>query len=206
MPSGPSEHRWSSYDFIARRANTFMGPSGTSEGGGPPSTVRWTRSLARPLMSKGSCMSLLVPRFGFRIATTIHSWCRWCPSNLLLNHVRTRRGLRWGLPLVAVGYGYLYAGGSLLSMINSGHSRSLYVAAVICCWSGVKLVLGGLYAAARIVCVRSRENLVIRRALRAGYLEREARGIDAARASRAERLAITGAYRRDVSADRHTFV
>lgn len=151
-------------------------------------------------------MSLLLPRFGFRIAAKIHSWCRWCPSNLLLNHVRTRRGLRWGLPLVAVGYGYLYVGGFLLSLIDSGHPRSLYVPAAICCWSGVKLVLGGLYAAARIVYVRSRENLVIRRTLSDGYRQREARGIDTARASRAERLAITSAYRRDVSADRHTFV
>lgn len=151
-------------------------------------------------------MSLLVPRFGFRIAAKIHSWCRWYPSNLLLNYVRTRRGLRWGLPLAAVGYGYLYGAGFLLSLISSGHSRSLYVAAAICAWSGVKLVFGGLYAAAHAVYVRSRENLVIRRALKNGYLEREARGVDAARASRAERLAITSAYRRDVSADRHTFV
>ena len=48
-----------------------------------------------------------------RPVKVVYDWCqRWLPSNRLVHLVRTRRGLRWGIPLVLLGAGY-FAGWAL---------------------------------------------------------------------------------------------
>jgi hypothetical protein len=118
------------------------------------------------------------------------------PTNLLIRRLRTRAGLRWGLPVVVVGYGYFYAAGGLLALIEAGHGDWLSLPAWVCIWNGMKLVFGGLFVTLKLPYVRAKENLAVRRALREYRAE----------VDRAERLAMTADYRSRLLADRDTFV
>lgn len=86
---------------------------------------------------------------------------RWMPTNILLDKIRTRRGLKWGLPATLFGAAYIFAAAYCTTLIAHGWSEWLYVPFVILLWNGLKLLLIGpvsvvLLARARICEARAR--------------------------------------------------
>jgi hypothetical protein len=102
-----------------------------------------------------------------RLAAAVYRWCqRWLPSNILIRRVRTRAGLRFGIPLALLGGVYFIAGLGCLGAVRLGGPGWWYLAMAVCWWTAAKLIGHGLYATLALPVVRVRENLAVRRAIR----------------------------------------
>ena len=65
---------------------------------------------------------------------------RWMPTNRLLAAIRTRRGLKWGVPVMGIGVLYFLAAAALTSAIRDGASEWLYALVALCVWDGLKFL------------------------------------------------------------------
>ena len=97
---------------------------------------------------------------------------RIMPTNILLDAIHTRRGLKWGVPamLLAVPYGL----GALvcLGLAESGAPGWMYLVGLLCLWNAMKFVVAGPATLIQLVRVRLREA----RARRAAEASLERRG------------------------------
>lgn len=65
---------------------------------------------------------------------------RYAPTNLLLNAIRTRRGLKWGVPAVLLAVPYLYAAAICTMIINDGGPGWLHLLVVLFVWNALKFL------------------------------------------------------------------
>lgn len=89
---------------------------------------------------------------------------RWMPTNILLDNLRTRRGLKWGVPAMGLGLVYLLIAAATITLIDGGWSPWLYVVLALCLWNALKFLLFGpisllLLARARIHEHRAKRDL-----------------------------------------------
>jgi len=47
------------------------------------------------------------------------------PTNILLDKLRTRRGLKWGVPAMGLGLAYLLIAAASITLINGGWPQGL---------------------------------------------------------------------------------
>lgn len=89
---------------------------------------------------------------------------RFMPTNILLDAIHTRRGLKWGVPamLLAVPYGL----GALLCLgLAEGEAPGwLYLVGLLLAWNALKFVVAGPMTLIRLARVRVREARVRREA------------------------------------------
>lgn len=82
---------------------------------------------------------------------------RFMPTNILLDAIHTRRGLKWGVPamLLAVPYGL----GALLCLgLAKGEAPGwLYLVGLLLAWDALKFVVAGPVTLIRLARVRVRE-------------------------------------------------
>ncbi|QYG11388.1 hypothetical protein [Microbacterium sp. PAMC22086] len=89
---------------------------------------------------------------------------RWMPTNILLDKLRTRRGLKWGVPAMGLGLVYLLIAAASITLINAGWSQGLYIVFALCLWNALKFLLFGpisllLLARARVDEHRAKRDL-----------------------------------------------
>lgn len=89
---------------------------------------------------------------------------RWMPTNILLDKLRTRRGLKWGVPAMGLGLAYLLIAAASITLINGGWSQALYIVFALCLWNALKFLLFGpisllLLVGARVHEHRAKRNL-----------------------------------------------
>lgn len=89
---------------------------------------------------------------------------RWMPTNVLLDRLRTRRGLKWGVPAMGLGVVYFLAAAVTVTLINGGWSPWLYIVFALCLWNALKFLLFGpisllFLARARVHEHQARHNL-----------------------------------------------
>lgn len=89
---------------------------------------------------------------------------RWMPTNILLVRLRTRRGLKWGVPAMGLGIVYFLAAAVSIGLIHEGWASWLYVVFALCLWNALKFLLFGpisllLLARARVHEHHARRNL-----------------------------------------------
>lgn len=89
---------------------------------------------------------------------------RWMPTNILLDKLRTRRCLKWGVPAMGLGLVYLLISAASITLINGGWSPGLYIVFALCLWNALKFVLFGpisllLLARARVHEHRAKRDL-----------------------------------------------
>lgn len=65
---------------------------------------------------------------------------RYAPTNLLLNAIRTRRGLKWGIPVMLLVVAYFYAAAICTTIINDDGPGWLYLLILLFVWNGLKFV------------------------------------------------------------------
>lgn len=66
---------------------------------------------------------------------------RWMPTNILLDKIRTRRGLKWGIPaMLVLGGGYIFAAAMCITLIRHGWHESLYLLFALQLWNGFKFL------------------------------------------------------------------
>lgn len=68
---------------------------------------------------------------------------RYMPTNVLLDAIRTRRGLKWGIPAMGLGVFYLLAGRWCFSLLQGGAPEWLYMVMVLLGWNGLKFIAIG---------------------------------------------------------------
>ncbi|WP_308468886.1 sulfate permease [Rathayibacter soli] len=68
---------------------------------------------------------------------------RYMPTNILLDLIRTRRGLKWGLPAMLLAAPYLLAASICTNLIADGGPGWLNLLVVLFVWNGVKFLVFG---------------------------------------------------------------
>lgn len=64
-------------------------------------------------------------------------------TNIVLNRLRTRRGLKWGVPAMLLAIPYLYVASFLTVLIADGAPGWLHVLVVLCIWNAMKFAFMG---------------------------------------------------------------
>lgn len=65
---------------------------------------------------------------------------RYAPTNLLINPIRTRRGLKWGIPAMVLAAVYFYAAAICTTIVNDGGPGWLYLLVLLFVWNAFKFL------------------------------------------------------------------
>ncbi|MET0714337.1 MAG: sulfate permease [Mycetocola sp.] len=104
--------------------------------------------------------------FGFILgltARTHYALRRFMPTNILLDAIYTRRGLKWGVPAMLLAIPYALAAVLCVGLVQTGGSGWLNVLALLFVWNALKIFIAGPMALMRLLRVRSREARARRR-------------------------------------------
>lgn len=82
---------------------------------------------------------------------------RYMPSNILLDLIRTRNGLKWGMPAMLLAAPYLGVAVWCTTLIESGGSGWLHLVVLVCIWNALKMVIIGPVSVVLLVSVRAKE-------------------------------------------------
>ena len=82
---------------------------------------------------------------------------RYMPTNIALDAIRTRRGLKWGLPAMLLAVPYLYVASCLIVLIEDGGPGWLYLPVFLCIWNAMKFVIMGPVSAVMLLRARAAE-------------------------------------------------
>jgi hypothetical protein len=82
---------------------------------------------------------------------------RWAPTNRLLAAIRTRRGLKWGVPAMGIGVLCWLVAATLTAVIRDGGPTWLNALVLLACWDGFKLVWVGPVSLALLARTRWHE-------------------------------------------------
>lgn len=82
---------------------------------------------------------------------------RYMPTNIALDAIRTRRGLKWGVPAMLLAIPYLYAASLLTVLIDDGAPRWLYVLVLLFIWNALKFAIIGPVSVVLLIRARAWE-------------------------------------------------
>ncbi|MCG7321058.1 sulfate permease [Arsenicicoccus bolidensis] len=85
------------------------------------------------------------------------------PTNRLLDAIRTRRGLKWGIPAMLLAIPYLLAAAVFRDAIEGGGPACLNLLVLLCIWNAVKLTIVGPVSAVLLIHARATERVERRR-------------------------------------------
>lgn len=88
---------------------------------------------------------------------------RYMPTNILLDAIRTRRGLKWGVPVMLLAMPYLLLASICTNLIASGAPGWLHLLVVLFIWNAMKIVWIGPVSLALLVNARVSERRMRRR-------------------------------------------
>lgn len=81
----------------------------------------------------------------------------WMPTNILLDKLRTRRGLKWGIPAMLLGVVYLLIAVTCTELIEQGWTKWLYLVFFLALWNALKFLFFGPWSLVLLVRVRRQE-------------------------------------------------
>jgi hypothetical protein len=90
-------------------------------------------------------------------ARTYFALRRFMPTNLVLDAIHTRRGLKWGVPAMLLAVPYAFALGMCVGLMEAGGSGWLNVLALLFAWNALKFLGAGPVTLVRLLRVRGRE-------------------------------------------------
>lgn len=82
---------------------------------------------------------------------------RYTPSNILLDLIRTRRGLKWGVPVMLLAAPYLGIAAWCTALIESGGPGWLHLVVLVGIWNALKMVVIGPVSMVLLVKARAKE-------------------------------------------------
>ena len=86
---------------------------------------------------------------------------RWMPTNILLDKIRTRRGLKWGIPAMLLAVPYLLAASTFTTLIADGGPGWLNLLVLLCLWNTMKLVVMGPVSVFLLIRFRASEAVAL---------------------------------------------
>lgn len=75
---------------------------------------------------------------------------RYMPTNILLDAIRTRRGLKWGVPAMLLAVPYLVAASICTNLITEGGPGWLNLLVILLLWDALKLIVMGPVSAMQL--------------------------------------------------------
>ncbi len=94
---------------------------------------------------------------------------RYMPTNILLDALRTRRGLRWGIPAMLLAIPYLYAASICVQLIEGGGPDWLHLLVLLFIYNAMKFTIMGPVSLVLLLRAKVREHAEHRREHRAGH-------------------------------------
>lgn len=94
---------------------------------------------------------------------------RYMPTNRLLDAIRTRRGLKWGVPAMLLAIPYLLAAAIFRDLIESGGPGWLNLLVLLCIWNSMKLAIIGPVSLILLARARAFECVARRHVRRADH-------------------------------------
>lgn len=82
---------------------------------------------------------------------------RYMPTNIPLDLIRTRRGLKWGIPVMLLAVPYLLAASICTNVIAGGGPGWLNLLVLLFIWNTLKFLIMGPVCAVALVRTRLRE-------------------------------------------------
>jgi hypothetical protein len=82
---------------------------------------------------------------------------RFMPTNIALDALHTRRGLKWGVPAMLIAVPYIFAAMLSAGLVEAGGSGWLNLLTVLFVWNALKFIIAGPATLIRLASVRSRE-------------------------------------------------
>ena len=92
---------------------------------------------------------------------------RYMPTNIALDAIRTRRGLKWGIPAMLVAVPYFLAANYCLTLIEHGGPGWLNLLVLVFCWNALKFLIMGPISLVLLIRARLEESATRRRDRRA---------------------------------------
>jgi hypothetical protein len=89
---------------------------------------------------------------------------RFMATNILLDAIHTRRGLKWGVPAMLLAVPYALASVFCVGQVEPGSSGWLNLLALLFAWNAMKILVAGPVTLMRLLRVRGREARARRRA------------------------------------------
>lgn len=97
-------------------------------------------------------------RFILNTSIRIRRFMRvWMPTNILLDALRTRRGLKWGAPAMLLSVGYFALAYWCTQLVAGGVPGWLYLIFLLCVYNAFKFLFYGPISLARLIKVRRQE-------------------------------------------------
>lgn len=97
-------------------------------------------------------------------STSIRNFMRrYMPSNVLLDAILTRRGLKWGMPAMLLAIPYLLIANLSAEAAANGGPGWLHLVVLVCIWSALKMVCIGPVSIVLLTRARLRETAAVRR-------------------------------------------
>ncbi|CEI47057.1 Putative uncharacterized protein [Propionibacterium freudenreichii] len=82
---------------------------------------------------------------------------RYMPTNVIHDLVRTRQGLKWGVPAMLLAVPYFAMAYWLTTLLAAGAPGWLNIGVLVCIWSGVKMLWLGPISLILLLHVRAQE-------------------------------------------------
>lgn len=97
---------------------------------------------------------------------------RYMPTNIVLDLIRRRRGLKWGAPAMLIAVPYLLLAGWCSDLVADGGSGWLHLIILVCLWNAMKFIAVGPISLILLLRHRRREAVERRQSARlAGTVE-----------------------------------
>lgn len=87
---------------------------------------------------------------------------RYMPTNIALDALRSRRGLKWGVPAMLIALPCVHAASILTTLIDDGAPKWLYVIAIVLIWDALKFIIMGPVSLVILLRVRAAETRALR--------------------------------------------
>lgn len=82
---------------------------------------------------------------------------RYMPTNIVLGKLRTRRGLKWGVPAMLLAIPYLAVANIMTILIDRGGPGWFHLLVLLCIWNALKFLVMGPVSVVLLVRARTAE-------------------------------------------------
>ncbi|MGD7708137.1 sulfate permease [Microlunatus sp. Y2014] len=100
-------------------------------------------------------------------AASVRTRCylrRYMPTNIALDAIRTRRGLKWGVPAMLLAAPYVLAASICTNLIAGGAPGCLNLLVLLFIWNAIKFIIMGPISLVLLIRARLQETVAQRRA------------------------------------------